>query len=197
MIGFLNTGINAVPAVRLEAERVYLRPGRGRDWRAWAALRDQSRDFLTPWEPTWPADALSRRAYIRRLRRQIHEWRQDEAYSFLIFHKANHALLGGIGVANIRRGVAQMASLGYWIGQPHARQGYMTESVRTVVRFGFNQLGLHRIEAVCLPTNIASKHLLERVGFTLEGYARAYLRIDGAWQDHLMFAMLKEEFTGR
>ncbi len=196
MIGFLRSGLPTLPAVRLEAERIYLRPPRGRDWRAWAALREESRTFLAPWEPTWPADALLRGAYSRRLRRQHADWRNDEGYSFLVIRKRDEALLGGIGLSNVRRGVAQMASLGYWIGERYARQGYMTESARAVLGFAFRHLGLHRVEAFCLPNNEASRHLLEAVGFHREGYARAYLRIDGAWRDHVLYAVLREDLYG-
>ena len=193
MIGLLKTGLGALPAVRLEGDRVYLRPPRPRDWKAWSMLRDQSREFLRPWEPTWPPDALSRGSFVRRLRRQIAEWRHDEGYGFLIFDKSNDRLIGGIGMSNVRRGVAQMASLGYWIGQCYAGNGYMTEAARIVISFAFHQLGLHRLEAVCLPNNQASQGLLERLGFSREGYARAYLRINGAWRDHVVYALLRED----
>ena len=194
MIGFLRTGANALPPVRIEAERVYLRPPRTRDWRSWASLRDASRAFLTPWEPSWPSDALTRSTFVRRLRRQANDWRQDEGYAFFLMHKSDDTLLGGVSLSNIRRGVAQMASIGYWIGECHARQGYMTEGVCAGLAFAFRDLGLHRVEAVCLPHNEASRRLLETVGFCREGYARAYLRIDGDWQDHLTFAILREDF---
>lgn len=197
MIGFLKSGIGGLPPVRLDAERVYLRPPRARDWKKWAALREKSQDFLTPWEPSWPIDALSRGAFVRRARRQHSEWRRDEGYSFLVFRSDDHALLGGIGLSNLRRGVAQIASVGYWIGKPYANQGFMTDSVLAIIEFGFFQLGLHRIEAACLPTNVASRRLLEKVGFQPEGHARAYLRIDGVWQDHLLFALLREDVEHR
>jgi len=196
VIGFLRSGLPTLPAVRLDAERIYLRPPRARDWRAWAALREESRDFLAPWEPTWPPDALVRAAYIRRLRRQQADWRNDEGYSFLIVRRGDDVLLGGIGLSNVRRGVAQMASLGYWIGERFARPGYMTEAGRTTLGFAFRHLGLHRVEAFCLPTNEASRHLLEAIGFVREGYARSYLRIDGAWRDHVMYAVLREDVFG-
>ncbi len=194
VMGFFRSGLGGLPAVRLDGPRVYLRPPRLRDWKAWATLRQESRAFLTPWEPSWPEDALSRAAYLRRLRRSILEWRHDESYAFLVFSMADRGLLGGITVSNVRRGVCQTATLGYWIGERHARQGLMTEAARLAVRFGFHDLGLHRIEAACLPTNIPSQRLLTRVGFSQEGYARAYLRIDGAWRDHLLFAMLESDF---
>jgi len=93
----------------------------------------------------------------------------------------------------VRRGVTQCCTMGYWIGAKFARQGYMTNAVKALVPFVFKTLGLHRIEAACLVDNEASKNLLARTGFRQEGLARRYLLINGAWADHLLFALLKEE----
>jgi len=180
-------------APRLEGERVYLRPPGGRDWTAWARLRTESRAFLTPWEPTWPEDALTRAAFRRRLRRQVQEARDDQGYAFLIFRRADDALCGGITLANVRRGVAQTGSLGYWLGREFTGQGYMVESVRAVTGFAFEQLGLHRLEAACLPHNAASRHVLTRAGFREEGYAKEYLCIAGRWQDHVLYGLLRSD----
>ena len=177
----------------IEGERVYLRPPRYGDWRAWAALREQSRGFLTPWEPTWPSDALSRASFRRRQRHVILEWHEDTGYSFLIFRREDDRLLGGVTLSNLRRGIAQAASLGYWTGAPHARQGYMGAALQALLPFAFERLGLHRIEAACLPHSAASRRLLERTGFSEEGLARHYLRINGTWQDHVLYAVLRDD----
>jgi ribosomal-protein-alanine N-acetyltransferase len=178
---------------RLEGPRVYLRPPRSRDWRDWAELRERSRAFLAPWEPTWPADALSRAAFRRRLRQTAGEWNDDSGYGFLVFRREDDVILGGVNLSNVRRGVAQAANLGYWIGESYARRGYMTEALRTVFPFVFDRMGLHRIEAACLPHNLASRRLLLRVGFREEGHARHYLRINGSWQDHVLYSLLSED----
>ena len=164
-----------------------------RDYEQWRWLRELSRDFLTPWEPTWPADDLTRGAFRRRLRRHAEEIDRDEAYPFFIFREGDHALLGGLTLGQVRRGVAQAATLGYWMGEPHAGRGHMARAVRATTGFAFATLRLHRLEAACLPHNLASQRLLERVGFQREGYARAYLRIAGVWQDHLLFALLESD----
>ena len=164
-----------------------------RDFPAWARLREMSRDFLTPWEPAWPADDLTRSAFRRRLKRYAEDQRNDLSYSFFIFRKSDDALVGGLTIANIRRGVAQAGSLGYWMGEPFARQGHMTAAVRAVAPFAFGALGLHRIEAACIPTNTASTRLLEKCGFVREGLARQYLCINGVWHDHLLFARLRDD----
>ncbi len=169
--------------LRLERNRVYLRFPVQRDWRNWAALRAESRDFLAPWEPTWAYDALTRGAFRRRLKMYKAELRQGVTYSFLILRRVDDVLLGGITLSNLRRGVAQSATLGYWIGSPYRNQGYMTDSLAVILEFAFSRIGLHRVEAACLPANEASRRLLLRSGFREEGYAREYLRISGRWQD--------------
>jgi ribosomal-protein-alanine N-acetyltransferase len=179
---------------RLEGQRIVLRPPRAKYWRAWAAVRRESRDFLAPWEPTWPADALTRGSFRRRVRSHAHEFRRGTGITFLILRRSDGAVLGGITVADIQRSVAQACSLGYWIGRDHARQGYMHEALGLVLRHVFVDQGLHRVNAACLPSNAASQGLLRKLGFRQEGYAREYLRIDGRWQDHLLFALLAGEW---
>ncbi|MCH7796688.1 MAG: GNAT family N-acetyltransferase [Proteobacteria bacterium] len=178
--------------LRLERNRVYLRFPVQRDWRNWAALRAESRDFLAPWEPSWAYDALTRGAFRRRLKMYKAEMRQGVTYSFLILRRVDDVLLGGITLSNLRRGVAQSATLGYWIGSPYRNQGYMTDSLAVILEFAFSRIGLHRVEAACLPANEASRRLLLRSGFREEGYAREYLRISGRWQDHQLFAILRD-----
>jgi [ribosomal protein S5]-alanine N-acetyltransferase len=172
---------------------VTLRVPQSGDYAEWAALREISRAFLVPWEPVWPADDLTRSAFRRRLRRYAEDLRSDLAYAFLIFRSEDNAMVGGLTLANIRRGVAQAGSIGYWIGAPFARHGYMTAAMRALIPFCFGTLRLHRLEAACIPTNKASIALLEKTGFLREGYARAYLCINGSWQDHLLYARLKED----
>jgi ribosomal-protein-alanine N-acetyltransferase len=180
----------ALPSIA--GEGVMLRTPQVTDYSDWAALREASREFLAPWEPTWPADDLSRSAFRRRIRRYAEDLRTDQGYAFLIIRSADDALVGGLTLANIRRGVAQAGSLGYWMGQPHARHGYMTAAVRAVIPFAFTTLRLHRLEAACIPTNTGSIRLLENTGFVREGYARDYLCINGIWQDHLLYGRLKD-----
>lgn len=182
---------DSTPAI--VGDGVALRVPQSSDYAEWAALREASRDFLVPWEPTWPDDDLSRGAFRRRLKRYADDQRSDLAYAFMIFRNDDNALVGGLTLANIRRGVAQAGSIGYWIGAPFARKGYMTAAVRTLVPFCFRTLRLHRLEAACIPANTASIALLEKTGFTREGYARSYLCINGVWQDHLLYARLVDD----
>lgn len=174
-------------------DTVVLRSPQMGDHAEWAALREASRGFLTPWEPIWPTDDLARSAFRRRIKRYAEDQRGDLAYPFFIFRKTDNVLVGGLTLANIRRGCAQAASLGYWMGEPYARQGQMTAAVMAVLPFAFGTLRLHRVEAACIPANGASIRLLERTGFQREGFARQYLCINGVWQDHLLFARLRDD----
>ncbi|HEV3394946.1 MAG TPA: GNAT family protein [Xanthobacteraceae bacterium] len=176
----------------IEGAGVFLRAPQSGDYAEWAALREASRAFLTPWEPTWPADDLTRSAFRRRLRRYAEDQRNDQAYAYFLFRSGDQVLVGGLTLANLRRGVAQAGSLGYWIGAPYAGRGYMSAAVTALIPYAFATLRLHRLEAACIPTNAASIALLERTGFAREGYAREYLCINGLWQDHLLYARLKD-----
>jgi ribosomal-protein-alanine N-acetyltransferase len=176
----------------LRGERVTLRHPAMTDYQAWSDLRSASRAFLTPWEPSWPADDLTRSAYKRRIKRYQRDLREDLGAAFFVF-RGDADLIGGLTLSGIRRGVTQSCSLGYWMGARFAGQGYMSDAVRTVIPFVFDELRLHRLEAASMPSNTRSVTLLEKVGFSREGFARRYLLINGQWQDHLLFAMLADD----
>jgi ribosomal-protein-alanine N-acetyltransferase len=194
-MAFFRTVSFSEPLPTVEGDGVYLRAPQMSDYSEWTTLREASRAFLTPWEPTWPSDDLSRSAFRRRLRRYAEDQRADTSYAFFLFRKADDALVGGLTLANIRRGVAQAGSLGYWTGEPFSRRGLMTGALQGLVPFAFGSLRLHRLEAACIPSNAASIRLLEKMGFAREGYAREYLCINGLWQDHLLFARINGSRT--
>jgi ribosomal-protein-alanine N-acetyltransferase len=177
----------------LAGQGVDLRAPELRDYEEWAALRERSRAFLTPWEPTWPENDLTRTAFRARMRRYARDVRADAAYPYFIYRRSDGVLIGGLTLGQVRRGVAQATSLGYWMGEPYAGKGHMTDAVRALAPFVFQTLRLRRIEAACLPNNVASVRLLERVGFVREGYARSYLCIAGEWRDHLLYALLSTD----
>jgi ribosomal-protein-alanine N-acetyltransferase len=191
-MAFFRTINFSEPLPSIEGDGVTLRTPQLTDFEEWAALRETSREFLTPWEPIWPDDDLTRGAFRRRVKRYAEDLRADQGYAFLIARYSDGALVGGLTLANIRRGVAQAGSVGYWMGRPFVRQGYMTAAVRAVTSFAFSNLRLHRLEAACIPSNAGSIRLLEKTGFMREGYAREYLCINGIWQDHLLYARLKD-----
>lgn len=184
---------NAISSTVLEGRRVILRPPSTRDAAAWVSIRRESAEFLKPWEPTWPSDACTAAAFHRRRLQVRDEWRAETGYGFLIFRRDDGALLGGITLSNVRLGVARTGNLGYWMGEPHARKGYMTEAVRCVLDYSFEKLRLHRVEAACLPANQASRGLLLKCGFHEEGLAREYLKINGRWCDHVTFGILDKD----
>ena len=192
-MAFLRSGIGGdwLPHVRVDG--IHLRPPHMGDYAAWAELRALSRDHLTPWEPQWTRDELSRDAFRRRVRHYQRELREDLGYAFFLFRDLDDRLLGGITLSNVRRGVTQAAAVGYWIGKPFAGRGLMTKAVSGVVRFAFEELKLHRLEAACMPSNTASIRVLEKNGFQREGLARRYLKINGVWQDHLLYATLADD----
>jgi len=177
----------------LHGNDIFLRYPEMPDYKQWAALRGVSREFLAPWEPVWAPDELSRGAFRRRLRRYRREIRNDLAYPFLVFRKTDEILIGGCTLSNVRRGVTQSAAIGYWIGAPYARHGYMYGALNAMLPFAFKILGLHRLEAACIPENEPSRRLLVKVGFREEGRARRYLQINGEWRDHILFALLEDD----
>ena len=179
------------PVAYIDGKSVRLRAPVSADYMQWSKLRGDSREFLTPWEPTWALDELTKAAFRRRLQRYKQAERAGTGMMFFVFDRRSEDLVGGCQLSNVRQGVAQSAaSLGYWMGKPHAGKGLMTDAVVTLVRHAFDRMGFHRIEAACLPTNSASRRVLTKAGFTAEGTARKYLKINGDWQDHLLFAIV-------
>jgi ribosomal-protein-alanine N-acetyltransferase len=187
------------PTPALTGSGVVLRAPRSQDYDAWRALRRDSREFLKPYEPRWTEADLNRQAFGTRLARGRAEAQRGTDYSFLIFENAagRDVLVGGLTISNIRRRAAQYANLGYWMGEQFAGRGLMSEAVGVVLPFFFGELGLHRLHAAFLPHNIASRRVLEKNGFTEEGYAEHYLQIDGKWADHVLFGLTRERWDAR
>ena len=184
------------PALAPRGNGLVLRAPQMSDFLQWAHLRETSRNYLTPWEPIWPSDDLTRSGFRRRLRRYAEDIAADRSYPFIVFRESDGAMIGGVTLANVRRGIVQAGTIGYWVGQPHARRGYMTAALRVLLPSLFGELNLHRIEAACIPSNAPSIRVLEKCGFSREGLARRYLCINGVWQDHLLFGLLHEDFRG-
>jgi ribosomal-protein-alanine N-acetyltransferase len=167
------------------------------DFRDWSGLRAESVDFLTPWEPAWADDHLSRKGFSNRVWWAQRAIAGGNALPLFLIRREDHALLGAITLDNIRRGPAQSGTLGYWIGARHARQGYMREAIAGVLHHAYERLDLSRLEAACLPENHASRALLESCGFKYEGVAQSYLQINGRWRTHVLYAALRVDRRGR
>lgn len=183
--------------VELETERLVLRPPLQRDYERWAEVRRDSRAFLTPWEPSWSRDHLTSRAFRNRVAWSERVVRSGEGLPLFLIERAGGVLLGGLTLSNIRRQPAQAATLGYWIGEAYARHGYMAEALTAVREHAFGTLDISRLEAACLPENVASRRLLERCQFKYEGVAQAYLQINGRWRNHVLYAALRADRRGR
>jgi len=183
--------------LQIETERMSLRPPTHSDFRTWAALRSSSVGHLTPWEPSWANDHLTRKAFTNRVYWAQRSVAAGTALPLFLLRRDDSALMGAITLDNIRRGPAQAGTLGYWTGAQFARQGYMREAILSMVHYAFNRLDLSRIEAACLPENAASRALLETCGFKYEGVAQSYLQIDGRWRTHVLYASLRMDRRGR
>ncbi|OCX65920.1 GNAT family N-acetyltransferase [Thioclava sp. SK-1] len=182
---------------KIETERLTLRLPQHSDYRDWAHLREESQDFLTPWEPTWADDHLSRKSFANRVYWSARAESAGTALPFFLTRRSDDLVVGAITLDNIRRGPAQAGTLGYWVGLRHARQGFMREAIDGVVNYAFSVLDLSRIEAACLPENAASRGVLERSGFKYEGVAQSYLQINGRWRNHVLYSNLRPDRRGR
>ena len=185
--------------VTLRGPRVVLRLPQMRDYDDWYSLRRASQDFLRPFEPRWTELDLTRRVFSMRVRRARQEAEEGTDYTFFVFleNGRQQQLVGGITLSNIRRRAAQYVNLGYWMGQAYAGKGLMTEAVGVTLPFIFETLDLHRVHAAFLPTNMASRRVLEKNGFVEEGYAERYLQINGRWEDHVLMGLTEEAWALR
>jgi ribosomal-protein-alanine N-acetyltransferase len=182
---------------RIETERLTLRLPVHGDWRDWAGLREASAAHLTPWEPVWAHDHLTRKAFTNRVYWAMRAESQGTALPLLLVRREDAALIGAVTLDNIRRGPVQAGTIGYWIGAPYARKGYMREAVTALVHHAFTALDLSRLESACLPENAASRGVLEKCGFKYEGVAQSYLQINGRWRNHVLYANLRHDRRGR
>ncbi len=177
----------------VETARLLLRLPEMSDHTDWARLRRDGEGFLRDWEPSWSIDHFSRKAFRNRVYWAYRAREENRALPLFLVRREDDRLLGAITLDNIRRGPAQSASVGYWIGPEFARQGYMTEALAAVIEHAFGPLDLSRVEAACLAENVASRALLDRAGFRHEGVAQSYLQINGRWRDHELYALLRAD----
>ena len=188
--------------LRTDTERLVLRPPESADFEPWAGLRQHSAEFLQRWEPLWAEDHLTRKGFANRVIWSQRSVSNGTALPLFLFRRdgagrEGRELIGAITLDNIRRGPAMAGTLGYWIGAPYARMGYMREALQAVVHHAFTRMDLSRLEAACLPENAASRGLLEKCGFKYEGVAQAYLQIHGRWRNHVLYSNLRHDRRGR
>ena len=185
------------PKLAIETERMTLRLPLHEDYRHWAGLREASAAFLQPWEPAWSSDHLTRKSFSARVYWAQRASLEESALPLFLVRREDQRLLGAVTLDYIRRGPAQAGTIGYWIGQPYARNGYMREAVVALIHYAFTRLDLSRIESACLPENTASRGLLEKCGYKYEGVAQSYLQINGRWRNHVLYANLRSDRRGR
>lgn len=181
----------------VETDRLTMRPPQHGDFRAWSDLRQRSAQFLQPWEPTWADDHLTRKSFTNRVYWAQRAIAKESAIPLFVIRRNDMSLIGAITLDNVRRGPSQSGTLGYWIGEPYARKGFMSEAIGGLVHHAFFKLDLSRVEAACLPENAASRGVLERAGFKYEGVAQSYLQIAGRWRNHVLYANLRPDRRGR
>ncbi|MCJ8323200.1 MAG: GNAT family N-acetyltransferase [Rhizobiales bacterium] len=173
-------------------QHIYIRMAEKSDYPQFFAVRRANQQFLQPFEPIWAANALSKKVFYARVRNDQHEAGQDRKYGFLIFENTSKTLVGGVNINNVQRGVFQACSLGYWMAESQNSKGYMTEAVTLITDKCFKIWGFNRVQAATLLGNIASIRVLEKCGFEAEGEAKRYLKINGQWQDHRLFAKIAQ-----
>jgi len=188
--------------IRLEGPRVRLRPLRYADWDAWRVVRERSRDWLEPWEPMSepgaPDPTRDREAFRSRCSAWERQRQFDHAYGFGLFlRSASEPFIGEVSLGAVQRGPFQSANVGYWVDHAHAGRGYVPEGVCLILRYGFEVLGLHRIEAAIVPRNRPSRRVAEKLGMRMEGTALRFLQIRGVYEDHVRYAMTAEEWWER
>lgn len=166
-----------------------------RDQRAWRDVNGRNRDWLRPWEatvPPAPPGHLAQRPTYRQMVRHLRsEANAGRMLPFVIEYRGR--LAGQLTVAGITWGSMCSAHVGYWVDQAVAGRGVMPTAVALAVDHCFRSVGLHRIEVCIRPENVPSRRVVEKLGFREEGIRPRYLHIDGAWRDHLVFALTAEE----
>lgn len=183
--------------ILIETERLTLRLPRHSDYPSWSSIRSESANFLSPWEPAWADDHLTRRSFTNRVYWAQRSVNSGSAVPVFLERRDDKTLLGAITLDNIRRGPAQAGTLGYWVGKRHSRQGFMREAIKGLVHYAFTTMDLSRVEAACLPENAASRGVLEGSGFKYEGVAQSYLQINGRWRNHVLYANLRNDRRGK
>ena len=174
----------------VQTERLELRLGSERDAAEIARFYRENRDHLQPWSPTFDLQAFTEAFWLEQVTRRQEDFDAGRsARAFIFPREPCDRVIGNLSLTEIQRGPAQSCLLGYSLAADAQGHGYMAEAVRGAVGYAFEQLRLHRVAASYMPRNRRSGAVLRRVGFTVEGYARDYLLIDGRWEDHVLTAI--------
>ncbi len=176
-----------------------LRPLESSDFAKWQEVRRHNREWLTQWEPrrlpgqpdvVEDSHAFGVRCSARQRERQL-----GTGYGFGVFVEG--VFSGELNLNSIQRGPFQNCYVGYWIDERQAGNGYIPEALVVSMRFAFEELHLHRVQAAIVPRNTASRRVAEKLELREEGTAERYLEINGVWEDHIRFAITAEEWAKR
>jgi len=196
--------LRATAPLELAGRRVVLRALEATDFDQWTEVRVRCRAWLRQWEPSLPpghADASTdRRAFAARCGARERERQLGTGYGFGLFvaeTPTTRAFAGEINISSIQRGPFQNAYVGYWIDENRAGEGLVPEALVVLLRFAFEDLGLHRVQVAIIPRNTPSRRVVQKVGLREEGVAERYLEINGVWEDHLRHAITAEEWAER
>jgi [ribosomal protein S5]-alanine N-acetyltransferase len=185
--------------VELVGRRLVLRALEVNDFDQWTEVRTRGADWLRKWEPSIPSGhadpSTDRRAFASRCAARDRERQLGTGYGFGMFYEG--ALCGEINLSSIQRGPFQSCYIGYWVDERHAGKGFTPEAVVMVMRFAFEELGLHRVQVAIIPRNAASRRVMSKLGIREEGVATRYLEINGVWEDHVRHAITAEEWAAR
>jgi [ribosomal protein S5]-alanine N-acetyltransferase len=185
--------------LRLYGKRVLLRPLVAQDFPQWSEVRVRNEDWLLRWEPSrlanMPDPTRNRDAFSLRCAARDRERQVGTGYGFGIF--VDGAFSGEVNLNNVQRGAFQNGYIGYWIDEARAGNSYMPESVVVMFRYGFEELRLHRLQIAIIPRNRNSRRVMEKLRIREEGVAVRYLEINGAWEDHVRYAITAEEWAER
>jgi [ribosomal protein S5]-alanine N-acetyltransferase len=181
--------------MRLEDPPTAIRPTDPEDARTQLALRMANREHTAPWDPARDESFYTEAGQRLELDLDQRSWAAGNAYAFAVLDTdARDRLIGRVALSNVVRGPWQNATLGYWIDKDAAGRGHATRAVRLAVRFAFEHAGMHRVQPAIIPRNVRSVRVAEKVGFRLEGRALRYLKINGVWEDHDVYALTVEDW---
>src|SRR3954447_12255803 len=194
------TSVRNVKSTVLSGPRVELRPLRTSDFDDWRDVRTGSRDWLEPWEPLAEPGSLDPVTDPEAFRARCGAWERqrhfDAAYGFGLF-LSNGRFAGEVSLGSVQRGPFQMGYIGYWVDEALAGQGYVPEGVVLLMRYAFEVLDLHRLEAAIVPRNEPSRRGAEKLGMRDEGTAVRFLQIQGVYEDHVRYAITVDEWRAR
>jgi [ribosomal protein S5]-alanine N-acetyltransferase len=183
--------------LRLEDAPTAIRPTAPEDVDEQLRVRRANRDHTGPWDPLRDESFYTVAGQRLELELDQRAWAAGTAFAFAVLAMdEGDRIIGRVALANVVRGPWQNATLGYWIDYRAARRGHASRAVSLALAYAFEHVGLHRVQPAIIPRNTASRGVAEKVGFRHEGRALRYLKINGVWEDHDIYALTSEDWDG-